>query len=106
MNKMDLDLIWAADYLKLTHKHFIKACDFPESIKRRQKISNFPSIPKKTPKEALSAYTHPSLGTPPPSTCAHAGKRMSEHPYFELISVLTHRRNVHLGKQPPRYLRA
>lgn len=38
MNKMDLDAIWAADYLKLTHKHFIKAYDFPESTKRRQKI--------------------------------------------------------------------
>lgn len=37
MNKMDLDLIWAADYLKLTHKHFIKACDFPENTKRREK---------------------------------------------------------------------
>lgn len=47
MNKMDLDLIWAADYLKLAHKHFIKACDFPENTKRRKKKkSNFPSIPK------------------------------------------------------------
>lgn len=46
MNKMDLDLIWAADYLKLTHKHFIKAGNFPEGTKRRQKLSDFSSIPK------------------------------------------------------------
>lgn len=50
MNKMDLNFIWAADDLEPTHRHFIKACNFPESKKRSKKISNFPSIPK-TPKK-------------------------------------------------------
>lgn len=37
MKKMDFDLIGAADYLKFTREHFIKARDSLESTKRRQK---------------------------------------------------------------------
>lgn len=37
IHQMDLDFIWAADDLEPTHKHFIKACNFPESTKRSKK---------------------------------------------------------------------
>lgn len=68
-----------------------------------KKLSDFPSIPANPKKTA--GHTHTPRWEPSLSACAHAGKCTSEHPCFELRSVLTHCRDIHGGKQPPRYLR-